>query len=313
MENPPKCLLLPIDGTSESLRPVEFVARLYPGVRNVNLILSYFVPPLPPIYKEAGRETPEMLKKRREVLALREQDTRRVFESAGNMLTAVGFSPKLIQEHIQQKEMTVAKHACLLAEIKKVDAILVQKRVSSSLEGFLKGDSPAALLRHCLASPIWFTEGEIDTGKAAISVCNEDASLKIADHAGFMLSEAACAITLLHVTKSVSSPVFCPFTEVSKKLSAWSAGAAGLEVMPYIQKSAAVMIENGVDEGRISVSLVPHRGDTAHEILSWCASNGVSIIAVGHSQPVGIWSFLKASVTRKILANFKNMAVLVAQ
>ncbi len=310
MENLPKCLLLPIDGTPESLRPVEFVARLYPGVRNVNLILTYFVPPLPPIYEEASHA---LQKRRREALASREQDTRHVFSIAREILHAEGFSPELIQEHVQQKQMSVAQHACLLADVKKVDAILVQKKVSSSLEGFLKGESPTALLRHCLASPIWFTEGEMDARKAVVCVCPEKASLRIADHAGFMLAESACAITLLHVTKSIAGPVACRFSEIDEKLSGWSVGADGLEVLPYIYKSAVSMIENGVDESRISVSLIPQRGDTAHEILSWCGSNGVSIVAVGHSQPVGIWSFLKASVTRKILDDFKNMAVLVAQ
>ena len=29
------------------------------------------------------------------------------------------------------------------------------------------------------------------------------------------------------------------------------------------------------------------------EILSWCASNGVGIIGLGHSQPEGVWSFVE--------------------
>ncbi len=310
MENPPKCLLLPIDGTPESLRPVEFVARLYPGVRNVNLILSFFTPPLPPVYEDAS---PEMQKKRREVIASREQDTRRVFSSAKEILHTAGFSPDLIQEYVQEKQMSVAQHACLLADVKKVDAILVQKKVSSSLEGFLRGESPAALLRHCLASPIWFTEGEMDARRAAICVCGEIAALRIADHAGFMLADAACEVTLLHVSKSIAGPISGRLSEMDQKLSGWSRGAGVLEVLPYFHKSAAALIENGVDEGRISISIIPQRGDTAHEILLWCATNGVSVVAVGHSQPEGIWSFLKASVTRRILADFKNMAVLVAQ
>ncbi|MFZ2447289.1 MAG: hypothetical protein WAW37_13100 [Syntrophobacteraceae bacterium] len=313
MPNPPKCLLLPIDGTAESLRPVEFVSRLYPGVRDVNLVLSYFVPPLSPIYSGPGVESPGVLKKRREALASREQDTRRIFEGARKMLLDSGFSEALIQEHVQQKEMTVAKHACLLADIKKVDAILVQKRISSDLEGYLRGDSHSALLRHCIASPIWFTEGEIQAEGAAVCIYSEEASLRIADHAAFMLSDTNRTITLLHLTKSLSSAISCPFSEAQKALAGWSGAPAGREAWPYLLKSAGIMVENGVEEDRIRVAIIPQRWDIAQDILSWCGANGAGIIGLGHSEPEGIWSFFKASVTRKILSDFKNMAVWVTQ
>ena len=309
----PKCLLLPIDGTRDALRPIEFITRLYPGVRDINMILSYFMPRLPPIYSSMSAESPEVMKKRREVLAAREKETRHVFAEARKVLIEAGITEGLIQEHVQQKEMTVAKHSCLLADTRKVDAILVQKRVSSSLEGFLRGDSPSSLLQHCLASPIWFTEGEIEAGNAAVCIYSEPASLRVADHAAYMLSDTATAITLLHVSKSISNSITCSYSEARDKLAVWSSSTAGLEVMPFLEKSAKIIMENGVEQDRIRVAVIPQRGDPAAEILSWCTANRTGIIGLGHSEPEGIWSFLKASVTRRILSEFKHMAVWVTQ
>lgn len=312
MSTPMKCFLLPIDGTADSLRPIEFLSRLYTPAK-INLILSYFLPPLPPVYYGIAADSPEMLKRRREVMASREQNTRRIFDEARKALLKAGFSRELIVEYVQQREMAVAKHACLLADTRKVDAILVQKRVSSSLEGFLRGNSTSALLRHCLTSPIWFTDGEITRIDAATCVYSEPATLRVADHTAYMLSESNAVISLLHVAKTLHRTIQCSLAAANKALAAWSRSDAGREVMPYLIRAAEIIKENGIHEDRIRIALIAGTGDTANEILSWCRSNSIGIIGLGHSQPEGIWSFLKTSVTRRILTDFKNMAVWVVQ
>ncbi|MGC9967608.1 MAG: universal stress protein [Syntrophobacteraceae bacterium] len=308
----PKCLLLPIDGTNESLRPITFISRLYP-VSEVSLILCYFSPPPPPVYFGAAAETLELRKKKWDLALSRQQDARRIFVNAKEVLLKAGFSEELIQEHIQQREMSVAKHACLLADIRKVDAVVIQKRVSSSLEGFIMGDTASALLQYCLTSPVWFVEGEINPKSAAICIVDEDASLRIADHAGYMLPGSVAEITLLQAVRKLSAPIsFRPSDGLKEP-----AGHAGMSVSPgryaYLLRAADILKDYGIDESRIQITLIPDRGDIAGEILSWCSSNGIGIVGLGHSEPEGIWSALKTSVTRKILSDFKNMAVWVAQ
>ncbi len=312
MQTLPKCLLLPIDGTHESLRPVAFISRLYPP-SEVNLILCYFSAPFSPAYSGAAPSVPQLQRKKREFFQERQQDARRIFDHARQVLLKEGFSEQLIQEHIQQREMSVAKQACLLADIRKVDAVLVQKRVTSSLEGFIRGDSASALLQHCLSSPVWFTEGEIDPKSAAICIVDEDASLRIADHAGYMLSGTGAEITLLHAAKKLPHLISCRPSEALKKLAGYADTPRRQNKLSYLLKASAILAGYGVDESRMQITLIPDRGDAASEILSWCASIGVGIIGLGHSEPEGVWSFLKTSVTRKILADFKNMAVWVTQ
>ncbi len=314
MDTLTKCILLPIDGTNESLRPVSFIRRLYPP-SEVSLILCYFSPPLPPAYSGAVAQSPEVLRKKKEFLERRQQDARRIFNHAREVLLKEGFSEELLQEHIEQREMSVAKQACLLADIRKVDAVLVHKRVRSSLEDFIRGDPSSALLDHCLECPIWFTEGEseIDPKSAAICIVNEEASLRIADHAGFMLSSTGAEITLLHAAKKPSRSLSCRPSEALKKLADYADTPLRRDKLSYLLKASAILADYGFDESRIQITLIPDRGDTAGEILSWCTSNGIAIIGLGHSQPEGVWSSLKTSVTRKILSDFKNRAVWVAQ
>jgi hypothetical protein len=99
-----------------------------------------------------------------------------------------------------------------------LEAIVVHKRVTGSLDGFIKADPLSAHFEHCLASPVWFPEGKIDPKNVAVCIVNEDASLRIADHAGHMLAGVAGArITLLHAEKKPSYPISCRPSEAHEK------------------------------------------------------------------------------------------------
>jgi len=308
-----KCLLLPIDGSEECLRPVSFLKRLYPDLRNISVILFYLRPPLSPFYQEKADSVP-LLEKRKELFAARERNSRAIFENARRHLIRAGFSDETVQECAEEKQSSAGRHACLLADIRQVDAVLVQKRVSSSLEGFLRGDPTSDLLRHCLASPIWFTEGQVDPERAAICVLNEDASLRIADHAAFMLADTTVEITLLHASRTVPRMISAhPAGVMGEELGSWLKTPAGQVIEPFLAESRQILRTAGIDESRVRVTLIPDKGNTAMEILSHCREQGIGIVALGHSEPAGTWGFFKNSVTRKVLSEFKNMAVWVNQ
>jgi hypothetical protein len=254
-----------------------------------------------------------MQKKKQDMADSRQRDAERIFADAKKVLLKAGFSEELIQAHTQQRQMSVAKQACLLADIEKVDAVVIQKRVSSSLEGLLAGNTASALLQYCLTSPAWFIEGDIDPKSAAICIIDEDAALRMADHAGFMLAGSSVEITLLQAVRKLPAPISFSLSDGLKEPPAYSGKTLSPEKYAYLQKAASILRDYGIEEGRIRITLIPGRGDIASEILSWCASNGTGIVGLGHSEPQGIWSSLKTSVTRKILSEFKNMAIWVVQ
>jgi len=315
MESLPKCLLLPIDGTEEAMLPIQFVSRLYRRLDRINLILCYFVPPLAPIYDQRP-VSPQMAKKKKEALQSREQDSRAALDQAKRVLIREGFSEDLIQEHVQEKAMSVAHHACQLADIKKVDAVLVQKRISNPLEGLLKDDPSNALLHHCIVSPIWFTEGQIDPGKAVICIQEEEASLRAVDHAAFMLADTDTGIDLLHVSHSVNKNITSRTPEQTSALKDWLQTESGRKISPFITEACQILKDAAIADSRIRIAVIPGKikeGKVAANVLSHAKKEGIGIVVLGHSNPEGVWSFLKTSVTKKILGEFQNMAVWVNQ
>lgn len=312
MELVPKCLLLPIDGTEESLRSVSFLGRLYPRKDHIGLILSYFLPPLSPIYRQKP-DSEQMARKKKEAVQSREEDTRSVLNRARKVLIEAGFSEETIQEHVEEKQLSTAHHACRLADVKQVDAVVVQKLISSGLEGFLKGDPTPALLHHCLVSPVWLITGTVDPSHAAICLQSENASLRAADHAGFMLAETTTRITILHASQAVSYPITSPGFEPNDPLERWLATPEGSELKPFLTEACRSLADASIAEDRAQITVIPSKGDVCMEILRHGQEQGFGIVVLGHSSPGGTWGFLKSSITRKILASFKDMAVWVSQ
>lgn len=315
MESIPKCLLLPIDGTEEALLPIYFVSQLFPRLDLIDLILCYFVPSLPPVYDQHPI-SPQMLEKKKELLREREQNAQSALNHAKRVLILNGFSEERIQEHTQEKAMSVAHHACQLADIKKVDAVLVQKRISNPLEGLLKDDPSNALLHYCIVSPVWFMEGEIDPSRALICIQDEEPSLRAVDHAAFMLANTETAVELVHVSPSASHILTSPGTDPSADLQQWFKTEAGKQIEPFITEACKTLKSEGIDEAKCRITILPGKqkgSKVAAEILSYAKKSSIGIVILGHSNPEGVWSFLKTSVTRKILGEFANMSVWVNQ
>lgn len=307
-----KCLLFPIDGTEEALRPIEFLQRLYPDLSQVAIVLCYFAPALPPAYREQ-RGSPEQLKKKQEFMKSREQGTRLAFDQAKKTLVRVGFQSDLIQEHVLEKQVSKAKDACLLADWKKADAVLVRKQVTITLAGIFEDDPTHALLRHCLTSPLWLVEGTVDVSHAAICITNEDASLRAADHAAFMLTGTGAEVTLLHAAKTISHPVSTAVAHITAEMEKWLMTPEGRPVRPFLHQAHDILKREGIADERVRITVIPSQGKAASEIPAFCQKERIGIVVLGHTQPTGIKGFLKGSVTKKIIADLKNMAVWVNQ
>lgn len=307
-----KCLLLPVDDSRESLGPVEFIKRLYPDLSAVKVVLCYFQPPLAPVYR-GKPDSPEMARRRTEVLKAREAETRRVLDRAGEALGKAGFPEESVLEHVQEKASAMPRDACLVAGVRKVDALVVQRQNQTTLEGLFCGDPTQELLQYCLGCPVWITDGNIDPSRGAVCILNEDTSIRAADHAAFMLADTGTEVELLHAARGIAWPHTVPASDPGPEVERWFGTEEGRPMGPYLQKAAEVFRKEGISEDRVKLSLIPTRGNVAVDIIEYCRKQGIGIVVIGHSNPKGKWSFLKSSVTRKALAEFRNMAIWVSQ
>jgi nucleotide-binding universal stress UspA family protein len=312
MEPGTKCLLLAIDESAECLRPLTFLTRLYPAFEDINLILCYFYPPLAPVYQEEPL-TAAMAVKKEQLLEAQQNTARTVLTRARQALLTAGFAPERIQEHVQERSVSVAQHTCSLALIRKVDAVLVQKLITSKFEGFLKGDPTPGLLNQCRVSPIWFLDGRIDPSRAAICLHHEAASLRAVEHAAEMLAGTSTRIDLLHCDKARQQPLVMPLCQNGSELQGWRQTTSGAAIRPFLEKACQILTQQGINKDRVSLVVLPGKHAVAEQILEHSNDQHIGILVLGHSEPEGIWGFFEDSVTKTVLAKFKNMAIWVVQ
>ncbi len=311
MPSMPKAFLLPIDDTEESLRPIRFLTELYPDRSHLSLTIHYLMPPLPPVYGE-GRLSPAQVAKKKAFLRERDEAAKKACARAKQVLLEVGFSEDIIHELVQEKELSVAHHACRLADIKKVDAVLFPKQSGSALEGFLKGDHTSALLHHCLVSPIWFVDDPADISRAVVCVSEHQASVRALDHALFMLEETSVRIDVVHFSKKVSKKLVSEGIEPDGPLTRWIAQQTP-EIQANYAQALKIIEESGVERSRLRLVAAPSSGKIAADILAYTAETKAGIMVLGHGGSGGTWGFLKSSVTKKILSEFHRQAVWVNQ
>ncbi len=307
MQTLPKCFLLPVDGTNESLRPAGFLRRLYPP-SEISLILGRFSTPPPSVYTDGLVHSPRMQAKRLQFLEQQKEDEHRIFRHALETLTKEGFSKPLIQQHSEPNQMGVAKQACLLGDLRKVDAIVVPKQVRANLEDLMRSNPSSELALHCLRCPIWLTQGEIEPQKAALYIADEEGSIRIADHAGFMLLNTGTTVDLVCTAPRLSHPASCRPSQAPREL----AGLLSRTQLSRLLKAYQILTDNGMAEDQIRITLIADTGDTIASLLAWCASNGIGIIGLGRSRKESIFRFPKTTVAGKIASDFKNMAVWIA-
>lgn len=307
-----KCLLLPVDGSEDSLRPIDFLSRLFPAKDQISVIVCYLSPPIPPLYREKP-DSRDLMRRRQEVLRLRELETRKALDAAREKLLKSGFPAQALLEHVLERQSNTAKDACFIADVKKVDAVVLQKRITSSLKDLFKDDLTESVLDHCLLCPVWLMEGNARADHAVICIDREDASLRATDHAAFMLAGTPARITVLHVGRQVSSAITSPITHTNTDMDRWLATPEGLELKPFLTQVATILKKEGIRDEQVQVSVIPGQSKTAAQILSFCRSQDAGIVVIGHSRPTGIWDFLKGSVTRKIISELKDMTLWVNQ
>lgn len=313
MGQPVRYFLLTVDESPDSLRPISFLGKLYHRLDDVGVLVCYFYAPLAPVYQQQPLP-PAMAAKKEELLRARLENGRAVLDKSRRALMETGLLAENIQEHMQERSVSQVQHSCSLAGIKKMDGVLVQKSITGKLEGLLRGDPLPAHLQYCLASPVWFLEGSnISTQHAVICMHHEQASLQAVRHAAAMLADSDTRIDLLHCDPQFHWAVTGGVDREIGELRSWEGTPHGQVLAPYLHQAQQVLLQAGIAADRIRIVILPVTGDVANSILGYCRQHDVGIAVLGHSKPLGTWGFFQNSVTKEVLAEFKNMSIWVVQ
>jgi nucleotide-binding universal stress UspA family protein len=304
-----KMVVVPVDGSENAHRSLEYIDLMYGKDHNLEVTLKYVLPSLPPILaddRSMKRETAMKLKTlENKNIRMAEQ----ILSKAKNLLIKKGFKEDLVQTVSRKKDRGIAQDICNWVESKRADAVLMTTRGRSRLEAFFMGEVSSKLLEYCRVCPVWIVEGTVTSNRVLIAIDNSENALRAVDHAGFMLAGTDCPVTIFHSMRHLRRFVPQEVLDEAPELEELWKTKAGQEIEPFMTKAKEMLVKAGVSESQISKKVVDGSRSAASDILEEARNNEYGTIVMGRRGISGVQEFFMGSVSSKVLQNSTGMAV----
>ena len=303
-----KMIVLPVDGSENAHRSLEYIDLMYGKDHNLEVTLKYILPSLPPIlhdHRSMSRETATKLK------ILENKSVRmaeKILTQARDYLLQRGFDEERIQMVYRKKIESIPQDICNWAEAKRADSVLLSTRGRSKLEAFFMGEVSSKLLEYCRVCPVWIVDGKVRSNRVLIAVDSSDNALRAVDHAAFMLAGTNNPVTLFHTMRHLRRFVPLEVLEEAPELEELWKSKAGQEIEPFMKKARELLLQAGLNESQINVKVVDGSRSAASDILDEARSSDYGTIVMGRRGISGVQEFFMGSVTSKVLQNCTGMA-----
>jgi nucleotide-binding universal stress UspA family protein len=304
-----KMLVIPVDGSDNAMRSLDYLHLIYGKDHNLEVTLKYVLPSLPPVLADnrfMDRETATKLKTI-ENKSIRMAE--KILTQAKDFLIDRGFDAERVQTVYKKRESGIAQDICQWVESKRADGVLISSRGRSRLEAFFMGEVSSKLLEYCRVCPVWIVQGQVKSKRVLIAIDSSENALRAVDHAGFMLSGTDCPVTIFHTIRNLRRFVPQEVLDEAPELEELWKTKAGQEIEPFMKKAKEVLVKAGISESQISKKIVDGSRSAASDILEEALNNEYGTIVMGRRGISGVQEFFMGSVSSKVLQNSTAMAV----
>ena len=313
MEIPTKSLTIPVDGSKNSLRSIDYLERMYGVSHDIKVLLCYILPSLPLIFENDKSMTKEERAKVRALERKNVEMAEQILAEAKDYMVQKGFSEDQIQTAYKKKNVTITKDVCYYAESGSADAILLTRHGRTEIKDFFMGEVSKNLVEYCQDLPVWIVGGDVQSKKVLVAVDSSENALRAVDHASFMLSGTDAEVTIFHTIRNVRR--FVPMDVVKEEPGieeVWR-NKASQEVTPYIERAKAMLLKSGLSEDRIEIKIEEGTRSPANDILKFAKNGGYGTLVLGRRGISMLKELLMGSVTNKILQQSDGFAVWIIQ
>ena len=313
MSNPTKSITIPIDGSKNALKAVDYLELIMGPKHNVKIQLCYILPSLPPIFDDAKNITKEERARKRAIEKKNVELAEKIMAEAKTILLEKGFPEENLETLCQQKKQSITKDVCFYADRKRADTILLTRHGRTEIKDIFMGEISKNFVDFCQEVPVWIVGGVVQSKKILVAVDASENALRAVDHAAYMLSGTDCDITIFHTLRHVTRFIPVEVIEDTPEIEEVWRQKAGGEITPYIEKAKAMFVASGISEDRISIKIVEGSRSPANDIISEAKSGGYGTIVLGRRGISLLKEFFMGSVTSKVIQQGEGFAVWIIQ
>jgi nucleotide-binding universal stress UspA family protein len=302
-------LIIPIDGSANALRAVDYVGRFFGRGSRAAIHFLYVIPALPPILVDEARhnrETAVMLKKMEaKYTSLAET----ALDAGRQRLQRFGFADQQIKTTIHARALGVAQDICHWAEKKSADAVVMSSRGLGRLGALFMGATAAKVIDASELCPVWIIRGKVSQQGVLIAVDHSEEALRALDHAGYILADGEHPITLFYSRRKLTSLVPRQVAASAPELDRIWRDRAGQAIAPVMEKARQMLVDAGVDQSRITVRVTEGSRSAATDIIKTARQLKCGTISVGRRGAAAQSAFRMGSVSRKVAEGAEDTAV----
>jgi nucleotide-binding universal stress UspA family protein len=308
-----KKLLIPIDGSANSLRTLEYLKMMLGGDQHLRLHLAYVMPALPLIFGDDNNLSPEDRRRLRAMEKKNKQMADQILHEAIDKALDLAFEPAQIKTHCVVRHRSIVQDLTALATGKSCDAVVLTRRGRTEARSFFMGEVSSKLMEVCTAHGLWIIGGAVGSNKVLMAVDPSENALRAVDHAGFMLSHAPSQITLFHSKRHLRRYVPLEILEAAPGINERWLQKAQESINPYLEKARSILQQNGVAASRIHVKVVDGSRSPADDILDEARTGDYGTLVMGRRGLSMMREFFMGSVSSKVLQAATGMAVVIVQ
>ena len=308
-----KKIMVAIDGSENSLKSLDYIDLMYGPSHNIEVLLFYVLPALPPILTQDHAMSQAYWDGLRAVEESNVEMAENILAVARSAIIEKGFDKDKISTISKHKDISIALDIAQMADSNKVDAILLSRHGRTGLKDFFMGEISGKLLEYCKDYPVWIMGGPVNSRNILVCVDNSENALRAVEHAGSMLSGADCNITLFHTKSHIRRFVPLDVLENAPGLDEIWQKKAEEEITPYMMKSKEMLMKHGLKEDNIDIRIIDGSRSVADDILKAAKTKNSGTIVLGRRGVSKVEEFFIGSVTRKVIQHAFGFTVWVVR
>ena len=304
-----KTILVAIDGSVYSANSLDYLARLFAADSGLAVHLLAVAPS-----GGAGKEWMFDVDPHRSPSAgsdKRSQQATRHLREAVERLTRAGVSGERIHTRVRTATGGIAAAIRDEAERGSYDSLVIGRRGLGTVGSMLFGSTSGELVDKCHRVPLWIVDGSVSSPRFLLAVHCQPASLKAADHLGFILKAHPSAEICLYHSDSIFGKQ--PQARAEDFHAAWGRAWCDrhLDIDNFLfYAHAQVLMDNGISRQRITQLPVQMHLDVSGDLLRQAKAHHCGTIVIGRRPRGGAGQF--KGVSDKAVQQAENLAVWLA-
>ena len=299
MSSNQKRILIPVDGSKQSLDAVRYAGRIFLSGQT-KLVLLNVKSTIPESFQDMGIQ-PQYLQSTTTINAWEKAAEESIEESmsiARQILVDKGIPDRAITVEIQSRESGIATD--IISESKQGYAAVVIGRTGlSKFKDTILGSVANKLVEKLTNIPLCLVAGNAAPNRILLSIDKSEGSMRAVEYVASMFDKWASEVTLFHAIRGFN--IFQRRYEGVISLNDEQEWMDAYEIQSVFEKAKLHLVKGGFDRERVTSKVIKNVISRAGAIVEETREGGYGTIVVGRRGVSKVHDFFMGGVSNKVI------------